>query len=103
MQCILILSPIHSSVGKESICNAGDLGSVPQVAKYPGEGNGYPLQYSGLESSIFCEFSGVADSQTGLNDFHYLLTMFTMITPKMLRTLSIYVMLHFPVTSVQFQ
>ena len=91
------------SAGKESSCSGGDLGSVSGLGRSPGEGKGYPLQYSGLESSIFCEFSGVADSQTGLNDFHYLLTMFTMITPKMLRTLSIYVMLHFPVTSVQFQ
>ena len=35
----------HSSVGKESTCNAGDL------ERSPGEGNGYPLQYSGLENS----------------------------------------------------
>ena len=34
------------SVGKESACNAGDLGSVPESGRSPGEGNGNPLQYS---------------------------------------------------------
>ena len=36
----------HSSVGKESACNAGDPGSVLQLGRSPGEGIGYPLQYS---------------------------------------------------------
>ena len=36
----------HSSVGKESACNAGDLGSVPGLGRSPGEGKGYPLHYS---------------------------------------------------------
>ena len=36
-----------SSVGKESTCNAGDLGSIPGLGRSPGEGTGYPLQYSG--------------------------------------------------------
>ena len=35
-----------SSVGKESTCNAGDPGSIPESGKSPGEGIGYPLQYS---------------------------------------------------------
>ena len=34
------------SVGKESICNAGDYGSIPGSGRFPGEGIGYPLQYS---------------------------------------------------------
>ena len=38
------------SVSKESACNEGDLGSIPGVERSPGEGKGYPLQYSGLES-----------------------------------------------------
>ena len=42
----------HSSVGKESACNAGDLGSVPELGRTPGEGKGYPLQYSGLKNSM---------------------------------------------------
>ena len=37
------------SDGKESACNAGDLGSIPGLGRSPGKGNGYPLQYSGLE------------------------------------------------------
>ena len=37
------------SAGKESAHNAGDLGSIPGLGRSPGEGNGYPLQYSGLE------------------------------------------------------
>ena len=35
-----------SSAGKESICNAGDPSSIPRLGRFPGEGNGYPLQYS---------------------------------------------------------
>ena len=34
------------SDGKESACDAGDLGSIPELGRTPGEGNGYPLQYS---------------------------------------------------------
>ena len=41
-----------SSVGKESTCNVGDLGLIPGLGRSPGEGKGYPLQYSGLENSI---------------------------------------------------
>ena len=36
----------HSSVGKESACNAGDPGSIPGSGRSTGEGIGYPLQYS---------------------------------------------------------
>ena len=43
-----------SSAGKESTCNAGDLGSIRGLERSPGEGKGYPLQYSGLESSMDC-------------------------------------------------
>ena len=41
----------HSSVDKESTCNAGDRGSISGLGRSPGEGKGYPLQYSGLENS----------------------------------------------------
>ena len=41
-----------SSVGKESACNVGDLGLIPRLERSPGEGKGYPLQYSGLENSM---------------------------------------------------
>ena len=43
-----------SSVGKESPCNVGDLGSTPGLGRSPGEGRGYPFQYSGLENSMDC-------------------------------------------------
>ena len=42
------------SAGEESACNAGDLGSIAGLGRSPGEGNGYPLQYSGLENPIDC-------------------------------------------------
>ena len=42
----------HSSVGKESACNAGDPGSAPGSGRSPGEGNGNPLQYSCLENPM---------------------------------------------------
>ena len=38
--------------GKESACNAGDLGLIPGLRQPPGEGNGYPLQYSCLENPM---------------------------------------------------
>ena len=40
------------SVDKESACNAGDRGSIPGSRRSPGEGNGNPLQYSGLENPM---------------------------------------------------
>ena len=40
------------SEGKESACNAGDPGLIPGLRRSPGEGNGYPLQYSCLENSM---------------------------------------------------
>ena len=42
----------RSLVGKESACNAGDLGSIPRSGRSPGEGNGNPLQYSCLENPM---------------------------------------------------
>ena len=42
----------HGSAGKESACNAGDLGSIPGLGRSPGEGKVYQLQYSGLENSM---------------------------------------------------
>ena len=59
------------SVGKESACNAGDLGSIPGLGRSPGEGKSYPLQYSGLENSMDCIVYGVAKSQTQLSNFHF--------------------------------
>ena len=42
------------SAGKESTCNAGHLGSIPGLGRSPGEGKGYPLQYSDLENCMDC-------------------------------------------------
>ena len=42
------------SAGKESVCNAGDMGSIPGLGRSPGEGKGYSLQHSGLENSMDC-------------------------------------------------
>ena len=49
--CFMHVFP-GGSDSKESTCNAGNLGSVPGLGRSPGEGNGYPLQYSCLESPM---------------------------------------------------
>ena len=59
------------SAGKESTCNAGDLGSIPGLGRSPREGKGYPLQYSGLANSLDCIVHGVTKSRTRLNDLHF--------------------------------
>ena len=57
------------SDGKESACNAGDLDLIPGLGKSPGEGNGYPLQYSCLENSMdrgawWATVHGITKNQT---------------------------------------
>ena len=60
------------SAGKESTCNAGELGLIPGLGRSPGEGKGYPLQYSGLENPMDCMCDhGVTKSRTQLSDFHF--------------------------------
>ena len=61
----------YGLAGKVSTCNAGDLGLIPGLGRSPGEGKGYPLQYSGLENSVDCIVHEVEKSQTGLSDFHF--------------------------------
>ena len=61
------------SDGKESACNAGDLGSIPELGRSPGGGRGDPLQYSCLENPVdkgawWATVHGVAESQARLND-----------------------------------
>ena len=72
-KAILLQNKVFScgSAGKESICNAGDLGSIPGLGRSPGEGKAYALQYSSLENSIDCILHGVAKSWTWLSDFHF--------------------------------
>ena len=61
--------PCGSAV-KESTCNVGDLGSIPGLGRFLGEGQ-YPLQYSGLENCMDCmQVHGVAKSWTQLSEFH---------------------------------
>ena len=64
-----ILGFLGGSGGKESACNAGDPGSVPGLGRSPGEGNGYPFQYSCLENFMdrgawWAAVQGVAKSWT---------------------------------------
>ena len=59
--------------GKESACNAGDLGSIPVSGKSPGKGNVNPLQYSSLKNPMdrgawWAEVHEVSQSQTRLSD-----------------------------------
>ena len=76
--CFLVNSTcVHSmqgfpcgSAGRESACNEGDLSSITGLGRFPGEGKGYPLQYSSLENSMDCIVHGIAKSRTGLSDFH---------------------------------
>ena len=63
----------YSSVSKQSACSAGDLGSIPDLGRPPGEGNGNPLQYSYLENPMDrgawrAAVHGVTKSQAQLSD-----------------------------------
>ena len=63
----------RGSDGKESACNAGDLGSIPGLERSRGKGNGYLLQYSCLENltdrgAWQAKVHGVAKSHTQLSD-----------------------------------
>ena len=57
--------------GKECTFNVRNLGSITGLGISPGEGNGYPLQYSGLENSMDCMVHEVVKSQTQLSNFHF--------------------------------
>ena len=64
----------YTTAGKASACNAGDLGLIPGLGRYPGEGKRYPLQYSGLENSMDrrawqATVHRDAKSRTRLSDF----------------------------------
>ena len=49
----------------------GRPGLIPGLGRSPGEGKGYPLQYSGLEDSMDSIVHGVTKSRTRLSDFHF--------------------------------
>ena len=64
---IVILCSCSFSCGsadKESARNAGDPGLIPGLGRSPGEGDGFPPQYSGLENSLDCIVHGVAKNWT---------------------------------------
>ena len=71
-QLYIYIYPVGSD-GEEYACNAGDLGSILGWGRFPGEGNGYLLQYSCLENSMDrgawrATIHGVAQSWTKLSD-----------------------------------
>ena len=59
------------SAGKESACSVGDLGLILGLGRSPGEGKGYPLQYSDLENSMDYIVHEVAKSRTQLSGYHF--------------------------------
>jgi len=65
---------LQGSASKESACNAGNLGSIPELGKFPGEGNGNPFQYSCLGNPMDrgawqATVHGVAKSRTRQSNF----------------------------------
>ena len=82
----------HSSVGKESVCNAGDPGSIPRLGRSLGEGNSNPLQYSCLENPMGREepgrlqSMGLQKSQTWLSDYTTIIALWR--PPERYRVLS---------------
>ena len=74
---------------KESTCNVGDLGSIPGLGRSPGEGKGYPLQYSGLENSMDCIVLGVdkeLDTTEQLSHFTHSRTSYIVFYPQSRKT-----------------
>ena len=62
---------LSSSAGKGSAANVADLGSTPGFGRSPEEGEGYPLQYSGLENSMDCIAHGVTKNRTWLSNIPF--------------------------------
>ena len=65
-----------SSDSEQPACNAGDPGLIPGLGRSPGEGNGYPLQYSFLENPMdrgawWAAVHGVVKSWTRLSDYNF--------------------------------
>ena len=72
----MIMDFLGGSDSKESAWSVEDLGLIPGLGRSPGEGNGYPLQYSGLENFMDrgawqATVHGIAKSQTWMNNFHF--------------------------------
>ena len=78
------MSTFGGSDDKESASNARDLGSIPELGRFPGEGNGNPLQYSCLENPMDgrawqATVHGVTKSQTRLSDFTLTFTLYSIL------------------------
>ena len=85
-----------SSVGKESACNALDLGSIPELGRSSGEGKGYSPKYSGLENSMDCIVHGGHKSQTRLATFTNHFDHCTNFAPDMKHSTQNLIFPHFP-------
>ena len=66
------------SDGEASVYNAGDLGSIPGSGRFPGEGNGNPLQYSCLENPMdggaWCRLLSMGSKESDMTERLHLLT-----------------------------
>ena len=62
----VFLGFLGGSAGKESACNVGNLGSIPELGRSSGEGKGYPLHCCGLENSMDCIVPGVTVSHNSV-------------------------------------
>ena len=65
-QLVLVVKNLPANAG-----DVRDMGLTPGLGRFPGEGNGYQLQYSGLENSLDSIVHGVSKSQTQLSNFHF--------------------------------
>ena len=66
----LVTASIVAQMAKKNTCSTGNLGKIPGLGRFPGEGNSYPLQYSGLENSMDNSM-GSERVWTRLSDFHF--------------------------------
>ena len=76
LSTLVFMGFLGGTVGKESTCTAGDLGSIPGLGRSPGEGHGNPLQYSCLENPMEggawrATVHGFAKSWTWLRDYQF--------------------------------
>ena len=76
LQCFLCWALVFISLpavdmGYSRKVISGDLDLIPGLGRSPGEGKGYPKQYSGLETPMDCIIHGVTKSQTRLSNFHF--------------------------------
>ena len=86
---ILFVDQDSGSDGKASAYNVGDLDSIPELGRSPGEGNGNPLQYSCLENPMDrgawrATVHGVAKNQARLRDFKHFYPVVTVKNPRLL-------------------